>query len=63
MEGFKFSLGATVKDCITGMTGIVTGRADYLYGDTVFLVQKKGLDKEGGMADPLWFTVSRLEIA
>ncbi len=62
MDGFKFSLGVTVKDSITGMTGLVIARVDYLHGTAQFLIQKKELNKDGEMADSHWLIESRLDI-
>lgn len=39
---FKFELGDTARDLITGFQGVITGRAQYLTGCTQYLVQPPG---------------------
>lgn len=57
----KFELGSTIRDKITGVTGITTGRAHYLYGCTQYnVVQKAGPD--GKLAENYWFDEGRLEL-
>lgn len=53
-------LGITAKDKITGFTGILTGRAEYITGCTQYLVQPP-LNKEGAFVDAHWIDVDRLE--
>lgn len=43
---FKIKLGATVKDKVTGFTGVVIGRTEWLSGCLRYEVQAK-VDKEG----------------
>ncbi len=43
MSEFKIALGAKVKDRITGFTGIVTGRREYLHGCRDYLVKSQEL--------------------
>ena len=39
MEGFKFYLGCKVKCGITGFTGTVVARADYLHSSNSYRIQ------------------------
>lgn len=54
------TLGSKVTDKITGFTGIVTGRCEYLTGCSQFLVATKSMKN----ADPTsaWFDEQRLEV-
>lgn len=61
-ELFKFALGAKVKDTITGYTGIIAGRTEYLTGCVQYGLQKEGLTKEGYVFGWQWFDESRLEL-
>lgn len=45
---FKINLGAKVKDKISGYTGLVTGRSEWLYGCRTYTVKAQGLNKESG---------------
>lgn len=56
----ELKLGATAKDIVTQFKGVITARADYLTGCTQFLLQPKGLDKEGKCQDSQWFDEGRL---
>jgi hypothetical protein len=42
-ENFKFELGATVRDTVTGFVGVVAGRTQYLFGCNRYGVQAKVL--------------------
>ena len=52
-------LGDKVKDAITGFEGVVTGRAEYLYGCVRCLVEPEGLH-DGKPIDTQWFDEQRL---
>jgi hypothetical protein len=52
-------LGKKVADKVTGLEGIVTGRAEYLYGCTQYCVVPVAKD---GKADGSWFDEGRLEV-
>jgi hypothetical protein len=57
----KFQLGSTIRDKITGVQGITTGRCHYLYGCTQYnVIQKVGAD--GKLVDNYWFDEGRLEL-
>lgn len=58
---FTIKLGVQVKDKITGMTGIVVGRTQYLYGCNVYGVTPQVLEN-GKRLDTEWFDEGRLEV-
>lgn len=58
---FRIDVGVEVKDHVTGFTGIVIGRANYLSGCDVYLVQPK-LGVDGKMVDGIWFDDPRLYV-
>lgn len=58
MSGFKIALGAKVKDSITGFSGVVTGRADYITGCRQYSVTPKGT--KGKVAESAWYDEDRL---
>ena len=54
-------LGQEGKDKVTGFKGIITGRAQYLYGcDQYNLVPSVG--KDGKIGDAQWFDEGRIQI-
>jgi hypothetical protein len=54
MEGFKFSLGSTVQDKITGFTGIIRTRTEHLTGCKNYMVQNLELDSNGNPKEWVW---------
>lgn len=58
---FKFELGDTARDVITGLQGVVTGRCQYLTGCTQFLVQPPGASKDGQPKGSHWVDEGKLE--
>lgn len=48
------TLGDRVVDRVTGWSGIITGRLEYLNGCRQFLVKPEHLDKDGKMVDGIW---------
>ena len=52
-------LGQKAKDKITGLEGIVTGKAEYLYGCTQYCVVPPARD---GKAGGEWFDEGRIEV-
>ncbi len=52
--------GDKVEDSITKFSGIVVGKATFLYGCKRILIEKDGLNKEGGADEPLWFDEQRV---
>ena len=55
---FKINMKAKVKDSITGFTGIVTARAEYITGCRQYLVSAKV--QKNKMGEALWFDEDRL---
>ena len=53
-------LGLEVKDCVTGMKGIVSSVSFDLYGCVQAIVVPPV--KEGTIPDSFWFDINRLEI-
>jgi hypothetical protein len=56
------NLGDKVRDRINGFTGIVTGRAEYLYGCVQVLVAPQKTTKEGKRPDSEWLDEDRVEV-
>jgi len=62
---FKFNLGDKVRDKITGFTGIVTCRIEYLNGCLRVGVQPQEMEKKDGSAkypDNIWFDQQQCEL-
>jgi hypothetical protein len=55
------NLGKLGKDKITGFTGIITGRCDYLYGCGQYGLNPE-VDKDGKIREMAWFDIGRVEI-
>ncbi len=55
-------LGDKAKDGISGFVGIVTGRAEYLYGCVQVLLAPMKLDKDGKVPDSLWLDEDRVAV-
>jgi hypothetical protein len=53
-------LGSKAKDSITGFTGIVIGRTEWLYGCTRIYLESQAL-QEGKCVDPVAFDEQRVE--
>ena len=58
MGSFKIELGAKVKDSITGFSGIVTGRAEYITGCRQYAITPKAVKNEH--KDSYWIDEDRL---
>ena len=58
MEIFEIEMGEKVKDSITGFSGVVTARAEYITGCRQYTVTPKC--KGGKHADSYWFDEARL---
>lgn len=59
MSDFKFQLGESVSDKVTGFEGAVIGRADHISGCNTYGVQPTQL-KDGDMKEAKWFDEPRL---
>lgn len=57
----KTELGSTVTDKITGFTGIVTGRVEYISGCNQLLVTSR-VGSDGAVKDPQWLDEQRCEV-
>jgi hypothetical protein len=57
----QITLGATVKDRITGFSGVVTGIVHYLTGCHQALVAPP-LGPDGAFRDSAWFDLQRLAV-
>ena len=55
-------LGNLVQDNISGFTGIVTARIEYLNGEISFGVAPKSLTKDGARLSVEWFDATQLEV-
>lgn len=55
------NVGDRVRDPITGLTGVVTARAIYMWGCVQVLVNP-GLVKDGQIIDGTWLDENRVEI-
>lgn len=61
-EIFKFNNGDKVRDNITGFTGIITARLDYMFGCVRYQVSPNKLTSDGGMIDFHYFDEPQLEL-
>lgn len=58
MSAFKFELGDAVKDVVTGFSGIVTGRCEYITGCKQYSVTSRKL--QAGDTKAGWFDEDRI---
>lgn len=61
---FKFENGTKVKDQITGFTGVITGRADYITGCNTYLLTP-GSDPKSELTEypkTHWIDEARLKV-
>ena len=58
---FKHSLGDKAKDKISGMTGIITPRAEHLYGCARYWLSPQET-KDGKPVDGYWFDEDGIDI-
>lgn len=60
---FKFDLGVRIKDRVTGMTGIVTGRNECLNGCLRYSIQPAAeKDKPATLPDSWWVDEGQCEL-
>lgn len=57
---FKFELGERVKDCITGMTGVIMARSNFITGCDQYGICDTKLTKDGKRPDWEYFDENRL---
>lgn len=55
-------LGQTAKDRITGIEGVVLGRAEYITGCNQVLVQPTAKKADGDVLESRWFDEQRMEL-
>ena len=58
---FKFLLGESVREKITGLEGIILARAEYATGCRHYGIQQRMITSEGKIPDYEWIDESRLE--
>jgi hypothetical protein len=58
----RINLGDTVRDTISGFTGIVIARCEWLYGCVRISVQPTSLDKDGKVQDHVTFDEQQLVV-
>lgn len=56
------TLGAAVRDIVTGFEGIVVGRIDHLFSGRSFLVQAQTLGPDGRPLPPVEIVSERLRV-
>lgn len=61
MDG-KIPLGARVRDRITGFSGVVVARTEWLFGCTRYGVAPEGLGEHGKIREAEWFDGSQLAV-
>lgn len=59
-DKFKFDLGERVKDVVTGFSGVIMGRSDFLTGCNQYGITPTKLNKDGKRADWEYFDENRL---
>jgi hypothetical protein len=62
MADFKYEIGLLAKDKLTGFTGIITYRAQYLTGCNNYGLQPQELGDKGEIKDNAQFDETRIEI-
>jgi hypothetical protein len=55
-------LGDQVQDEINGLAGVVTGRAEYLYGCVQVLIAPRTLKADGSPQDSIWLDEARVRV-
>lgn len=58
---FKYEMGLTARDVVTGYEGVITSRCDYITGCKQYVLNAKGLH-EGKPISGQWFDEDRLEV-
>ena len=57
----EICFGDKCKDVVTGFTGIVTGKLEYINGCVQLLLSPK-MKKDGTLAENHWFDIERIEV-
>lgn len=55
------NFGKKGRDKVTGFTGVITARCDYMYGCSQYCLTP-GVDKDGKLKDNGWFDSGRIEV-
>lgn len=55
------NFGKKGKDKITGFTGIITAKCEYMYGCAQYCLSPE-IDKDGKRVQTEWFDIGRIEI-
>jgi len=58
--GFKFELGGTLKEVISGFQGVCMGRSEYITGCNQYSIAPRELDQTGKIKDWCHFDENRL---
>lgn len=61
MHEFKYPMGATLKDVISGFKGVVVYRVQHITGCDNYGLMPKGLDKDGNPKETKQFDENRLK--
>lgn len=59
--GEHIPLGATIRDCMTGITGIYIAFTDWFDRSQEVAILREGCDADGKPWEPHWFPYSRME--
>jgi len=62
MNDFKFDNGSKAKSNITGFKGMITARADHLYGCNRYHITPP-VNKEGELPEGYWFDEDELIVS
>lgn len=57
---FKFHRGEYLIDLVSGFSGVVTGRSDYLTGCNMYFLKPR-VDADGKVRDGIWFDEPALQ--
>lgn len=55
-----WELGTNAKDMVTGFSGVIVGRAEYLGGGRRLAIQPTTLDAKGKPVEAEWFEAERI---
>ena len=61
MNTFLYAKGDEARDKVTGFSGIITGRADYIAGCRQYSLSPRAKD-DGSLPEALWFDEERIEV-
>lgn len=59
---YIFGLGVRVKEKVTGFSGVITGRTQWLTNCNTYIVQPEGLKEDGTPKENHQFDESRLDL-